>query len=201
MTEQLYLRRCRKHQLNLEEYGDHLVCPAGETHICEDFVVIDRKTGAVVNEVPEDEGAAPKTPPPGAAELIQTLAGGLRAKREPRKEKPMPMKKTEKAHGTSGRYWQGCRCRPCRTAVNEHVKALKAKRAGKAAPKGDVVHHRATKAAPVQKSTPVHKRAAKSTGVGDLESTVLRLRAELAAAEDAYLHHVKALLPGVDIGR
>lgn len=123
-----YLRRCRKHQLNLEEYGDHLVCPAGETHICEDFVVIDRKTGAVVNEVPEDEAEAPKARPVGSADVTRMLGRSVVPKKETNRMSEKAHKRGEPfPHGTHQRYFQEVKsdskpCEPCRLAAAQYSK-------------------------------------------------------------------------------
>jgi hypothetical protein len=51
---------CRKHAVVLSIHGDDLVCPKG--HVCNhDFIVVDRKTGLVVNAVPEDETESERT--------------------------------------------------------------------------------------------------------------------------------------------
>lgn len=112
----------------------------------------------------------------------------------------MPVKTTLKEHGTAGRYWQGCRCQPCRDAVNEHVKALKAKREGKPATQGNAVqHHRATNPAPVRKPEPVHKKASKSTcrarTLSSIAGEIQVLRSQLARAEAEFARAVSAVLP------
>lgn len=129
MSEQLYLRRCRKHRLNLEEAGDELICPAPPSgHVCQDFVVVDRKTGVMVNEVPEDEEEAPKARPAGSVDVTRMLGRDVPKKESKRMSNEKAHKRGEPfPHGTHQRYFQEVKggskpCEPCRLAAAKYGK-------------------------------------------------------------------------------
>lgn len=191
------IRLCREHDMELRQLGAHLVCPHG--HTCDvDWYV-----------KPAATRVGPSLPLPVIEEPIE---------RKP-KEKRMPTPKVENPHGTAARYWQKCRCQPCKTAVSAHVRAQKLKRLkaeGKPLPKP---RNLKAKASLVRAEPPVSRQAkqprrSKALVVGRspaewlgspagtaLESKVLRLRVFLAEAEQAYLAHVQKLLPGLVLSR
>ena len=214
-----YLRRCRKHQLNLEEYGDHLVCPAGETHICEDFVVIDRKTGAVANEVPEDEAEAPKGRPAGSADVTRMLGRSV----APKKETQMSNEKAHQRgepfpHGTHQRYFQEAKtdskpCEPCRLAAAKYAKARRDARlleAGKT-PRAPAAKAAASRPKPVKKAEIVQAASDPSCWLGRtlggrtsgreglslsaMANEIEGMRRDLAKREAAFAQAVSAVLP------
>jgi hypothetical protein len=194
------VRICNQHHLELRQIGGGLVCPGG--HSCPDDWRVKEDTPYV------DPRALRPTCPvhgcrlTGSGSTLDCQYGHKCTTRRPelpKTEKTMPetpiksRRRIEHAHGTPGRYWQKCRCQPCKDAVNEHVKATKLKRLnGKGAPSPKAVV-RASAPRPRALVAVVVPR----TNGADLEGRVLRLRSDLAAAEQAYIAHVRKLLPGL----
>src|SRR5436190_7052817 len=194
------VRICNEHDVELRQLGARWVCPRG--HSCDlDWTLKPRP--AVQPEAPHVVSKAidPK----------------------PKKETPMPTK-TQHPHGTHQRYFQEAKsgegtCDACKKAAAKYSKErrqAKLKAAGKPATRRDAVQHRATKS----KTSPPRRPPGKAIRVkiaepasrpfrtlkvpfvpaarpGDLEVKIFRLREELAAAEVAFFHHVRAVLPDV----
>lgn len=194
----LYMRRCRKHRLNLEEFGEELHCPAPPAgHICDDFQVIDRKTGTVVNEVPEEEGAAvsqqrEKANGRGSKPFSVSGRRGVSARGE------------LKPHGTHQRYFQKCRCQPCKDAANQYSREKRHARlraAGKTpktiGPRTEKKPRRAA-AAIARVSTAVTPTpfATAARTLSASADVIIALREQLTRREAEFATHVSSLLPG-----
>lgn len=116
----------------------------------------------------------------------------------------MPMRKTEKPHGTAGRYWQGCKCQPCRTAISDYQKARKTAPPTRRAKLGDVKRAIRTNALAkidsVPSASPQRVTAvvvpAQTASLGRAAGAILELREKLAAAEAQFAAQVAGFLPG-----
>jgi len=124
-------------------------------------------------------------------------------------EEPMPVRKTDKPHGTPGRYWQGCKCRPCRTAISDYQKARKAGppsgRAKLLSVKRAVLTNALAKIDPSPATSPQRVNAvlvpAQTASLGRAAGAILELREKLSAAEAAFAAQVSAFLPGYALAR
>lgn len=219
VSEQLYLRRCRKHQMNLAEAIDELICPypPPDGHVCDDFVVIDRKTGAVVNETPQDEEAAPKARPAGSADVTRTLGRSVSKKEQPmqrsNEEKVQAKRKRGETwpHGTPQRYYQEAKagtgtCEPCRKAASKYAREKRALRLANAG--GAQTARPRTKTTAVQKSTASAERTAKvlrpvlvgevvpadQVRLGILAKDIVNTRARLVELEADFAREANALV-------
>jgi len=195
------VRICNQHELELRAIGSDLVCPHG--HSCP----VDWRVREPLPFV--SDRFKPVCPIhghrlSGAGRILECPEGHqcttVRPAPVTSMEKPMPRPKTaharvEKPHGTPSRYWQGCKCQPCKTAINEYVKERKA---GKLAPASST---RRKPAALARRPRTVDVVVVPATKAADLEGRVLALRIDLAAAERAYLDHVARMIPGVRITR
>lgn len=191
------VRICNAHQMELRQIGATFACPHG--HDCPtDWSVKEAR--------PYVDARDPRPTCPihgcrltGAGSVLECQYGHQCTTRKPEqpKQEPaaMPKTKIEHPHGTALRYWAGCKgpdgCRPCKDAVNAHVKALKARK---------LVAKRATEAPNPAKPRRVSIRSQRSkptppTLGADLERRILTLRSELAEAEEAYLAHVATIVP------
>lgn len=220
MSEQLYLRRCRKHRLNLEEAGDELICPAPPSgHVCQDFVVVDRKTGVMVNEVPEDEEEAPKARPAGSADVTRMLGRDVPKKESKRMSNEKAHKRGEPfPHGTHQRYFQEVKggskpCEPCRLAAAKYGKERREARLLAAGKTPRVPAVRTTTRKPAARPEPKPRKAEMLRTSGEIVSLFGRtsgreglslsamaneiesIRRSLAKREAAFAAAVAAILP------
>lgn len=212
MSEQLYLRRCRKHQMNLAEAIDELICPypPPDGHICDDFVVIDRKTGAVVNEVPEDEEAAPRARPAGSVDVTRTLGRSVSKKEQSVKqasgEKVQSKRKRGEAwpHGTPQRYYQEAKagtgtCEACRKAASKYARDKRALRVATAGDQRVKATRSPKRVLTPRKVSQMVRSVSEGSGAAPLltamAEAIQSLRRQLKEREAAFAAAVVQILP------
>lgn len=184
------IRLCNEHDMELRQLGAHLVCPHGHTCDVEWYL----KPHAI------------KSGPSLAAPVVEITTADPAQPRKAKHGDTMPeTTKTNNRvvhpHGTPQRYFQevkiGETCEACRKAANAYAKAKRAERTKSKAPAKTASRVRT----PVRTMTPARTTPNIKAAAGDLEGRILRLRAELAEAEAAYIAHVQILIPGIDLAR
>lgn len=221
------VRICNQHQLELRQIGPALVCPGGhscplEWHVKEDVPYVDPrnlKPVCPVHGCRLTGSGSTLDCQYGHKCTTRTLPRTEKPMAETVKDQK-PKRGTVRPHGTHQRYFQEVKsgaapCDPCRKAANEYGKA---RRLARLAAAGETKRSKRETKAPKTETVPA-KRETKSRALvvrakasrpravvaivvpraagADLEGKVLRLRAELAEAEQAYLAHVRKLLPGL----
>jgi hypothetical protein len=204
------IRFCREHDMELRQLGAHLVCPLG--HTCDVDWYVKQAATRVVPSLPIPVVEEPIERKPKEKTMATAMDQSKPKRRSPGQLAP---------HGTPQRYFQevkgdGKTCEPCRKAASAYAKA---RRLARLAAAGQQPSTRATKSSPVRKPKSVQQKPAKilrskalvvprspaewlgSPAGADLENKVLRLRADLAEAEQAYLSHVQKLIPGLVLSR
>lgn len=199
------IRICREHDMELRQIGAHLVCPRG--HTCDVDWYVQQAASRL----------APSLPLPVVEVSAPREAEKARSTTSP-KEKRMPKTQSHTRgevhpHGTYQRYFQEAKagagtCEPCRRAASAYAKEKRDARLAAAGKPVKQARARAAKTAPareqprktaalIPREKPRHKGVVPRSQGSDLENEVLRLRADLVEAEQAYLAHVRKLLPGL----
>lgn len=182
-------RICREHDMELRQLGAHFVCPYG--HTCDTEWYVKPPTA--------------KTGPSLPAPVVQLTAPTVEPKPRPRRKSVMPREKVEHPHGTRQRYWRGCKCQPCKSALAKYQRERKAEKEG-----GPVSERKkpARRTGPGPKASKVvrAKRAlriedalaaeASPHDLGRLASAILNLREQLGAAEAEFRTKANSFFPG-----
>lgn len=186
-------RLCREHDMELRQYGSHFACPRG--HTCDvDWYV---KPANAVHPTPA-------LPAPVVIEAATPRAAEPADEPKPRREATMPKTKVEHPHGAHQRYWAGCRCQRCRTAITEYLKTKKrdkAAAAGVEPPRKErkASQKRASKRAPAlpaRRAVDAVIVSPVNTDLSRMADRIATLAAQLSAAEAEFAQGVNGLLRG-----
>lgn len=191
------LRLCPIHGKRLTGAGDILSCDQ-YAHQC---------------STRESDRPAAKTPTAvpafavGRAVAPKELSVPTKPQRLKTEEPSMPVQQKLHPHGTAGRYWQKCRCQPCRDAIREYQRQ---KREGAAKPRAEVAQERALPALRRKAKAPNRRTVRRVTaelvpgrnaitlsgGLARAVSEIAGLREQLAEAESRFRAEVASFLQG-----
>lgn len=160
------IRTCPLHGVRLTGAGEILDCQYGHEV---SIRLSDRPDPRPTDRLPDRSPVLPADSPTrkresqGAPTMPKTTRGEL------------------KPHGTPQRYWRGCRCQPCKTALADHQRArIAAKRAGGAGAKEVRAPRVPRRGAPGRAEKAPHSpsRATAPTAPAAVDDAAIRAQAE-----------------------